>query len=65
MKPRQPSSHWCLWVIGWKINQSQTTQAALKKLAVTQKTKANKIVYDEKQAEHIIQRLKVLQLESR
>ena len=30
-----------------------TTQSALKKLAVTQKTMANKIVYDEQHAEHI------------
>ncbi|HEX5152434.1 MAG TPA: cation-translocating P-type ATPase [Parafilimonas sp.] len=32
-----------------------TTQSALKKLAVTQKTIANKIVYDENQQEHTVQ----------
>jgi P-type Cu+ transporter len=38
----------------WLEDKSvQTTQAALKKLAVTQKTMANKIVYDDKHEEHI------------
>jgi len=39
----------------WLEDKSvETTQAALKKLAITQKTMANKIVYDEKQQEHIV-----------
>jgi Cu+-exporting ATPase len=38
----------------WLEDKSvQTTQAALKKLANTQKTMANKIVYDDKHEEHI------------
>ena len=40
----------------WLEDKSiETTQSALKKLAVTQKTMANKIVYDEQQQEQIIQ----------